>query len=396
MNPQPTVPIDVFNDIDASIFKLPKGGIKLNTPASLFTDKIKAIMDVTAPDSYRFVVCDSQFVLGSGQGGFARSAVDAPQLAATINDRLNIASMSKTLTAAAVLSTLQARNLSVDTPVAQFLPADWTLHPTVKTLTFRDFLTHRTGFNEATDRSDFAGIRQSLQQGPPNPAKAGYDYRNINFAVFRVILPLLNSYNRFTKKNTFITFSNVDPALTYAEAYISIVNARVLAPSGIAPAACDSKTLSAPTDSTNGRPGPKVPVLLYEYQNPGVKGLDLGERKLICGAEGWSLSVVDYAKFLQTLLFTEIIISEKNRALMLLGSPLANNGLGINMDSPIAGGNVYSHGAWIPWGKAQVAGWYLYFEKPGIVVVALSNAGHNPNQPNWFDSVKAAYTQIFS
>ena len=139
----------------------------------------------------------------------------------------------------------------------------------------------------------------------------------------------------------------------------------------------------------------KLPVLLYEYQNPTVKGLDLGDRTLICGAEGWSLSVVDYAKFLQTLLFTEIIMSEKYRGYMLLGGPLEYKGSGMNMDNPLAGGNVYSHGAWIPWGKAQVAGWYLYFENTKLIVVVLSNAGHKPDWANWYDSVKQAYVQTY-
>lgn len=356
-------------------------------------------MDVTAPDSYRFIVCDDTSVLGSGQGGFARTAVDPPQLLATIEDRLNIASMSKTLTAAAVLSTLQAKNLSVDTLIAGFLPSSWTLHPVVKTLTFRDFLTHRTGFNEATDRSDYEGIKLSLQQGPPNPAKAAWDYRNINFATFRVILPYLNSYDRFTKQVKLIILSTAKPDQVLADGYINIVNKRVLEPSGVPAAACDSKTLTpASTSGPGGRPAPvsaKLPVLLYEYQNPTVKGLDLGDRTLICGAEGWSLSVVDYAKFLQTLLFTEIIMSEKYRGYMLMGGALEYKGLGMNMDSPLAGGNVYSHGAWIPWGKAQVAGWYLYFENTKLVVVALSNAGHKPDWANWYDSVKQAYVQTY-
>lgn len=105
------------------------------------------------------------------------------------------------------------------------------------------------------------------------------------------------------------------------------------------------------------------------------------------GPSGWSLSVVDYAQFLQTLLFTEIIISDTTRKAML------TDRLGINMDNNVADSTVYSHGAWIPVGKAQVAGWFLYFERNNLLVVALSNAGHNPAMPNWYDSVKEAYAQ---
>ena len=356
------------------------------------------MMNVTAPDSYRFVVCDNDKVLGHSHAGFSRTAIDPPMKAALLEDRLNIASMSKTLTAAAVLSTLQAKNLSVDTLVAEFLPASWVLHPLVQTLTFRDFLTHRTGFNESTDRSDYEGIKLSFQQGPPNPAKALYEYRNINFAAFRIILPYLNAYDRFAKLVSLHVPSTAQIDQFLAKTYVNIVNERVLRPSGLPFATCDSKTL-APASNPSGRPVPKssyLPVLMYEYKNPAFHGVDLGDSTLICGAGGWSLSVVDYAKFLQTLLFTEIIISEKYRALMLAGEPLKNEGLGMNKDMSLAGTEVYSHGAWIPVGNAQVAGWYLYFKNTNLIVVALSNAGHNPTQPNWYTSVLNAYVQTYS
>ena len=352
-----------------------------------FTAKIAAIMQENAPDGFRFVVCNDTSMLGSGVGGFSRMAVDPPETPATLEDRLNIASMSKTLTAAAVLSTLQAKNLSPDALVAPFLPPDWTLHAQVKKLTFRDFLNHRTGFNEATDRSDYAGIQQSMHQGPPNPIHATYEYRNINFAAMRLVLPYLHSYNRFTHQVTLQAGST--PAETLAKAYIAIVNQRVLEPSGVATAGCDSKTLQQPP------PKPRLPVLLYAYHQPTTKGVDLGDQTLYSGAQGWSVSVVDYAQFLQTLLCTEIIVSEKHRALMLGVGAADGHGLGINRDAPLAGSNVYSHGAWIPVGNAQVAGWFLYIQATKLIVVALSNAGHNPGAENWFERVKQAYTEVY-
>jgi len=104
---------------------------------------------------------------------------------------------------------------------------------------------------------------------------------------------------------------------------------------------------------------------------------------------------VDYAQFLQTLFFTEIIVSEKNRALMLAAGVADGHGLGINRDAPLAGSEVYSHGAHIPAGNAQVAGWFLYFRSPKLLVVALSNAGHKPEAVNWFERVKQAYTEVY-
>lgn len=386
-----TSPITMPDKLTPSLQINPYANVPINRPL-LFTRKIHAIMNENAPDSFRFVVCDDEKILGSGFGGFSRMAVDPPETPAKLEDRLNIASMSKTLTAAAVLSTLQAKNLSPDALVAPFLPPDWTLHAQVKKLTFRDFLTHRTGFNQATDRSHYAGIKESMEQGPPNPIQANYDYRNINFSTMRLILPQLNAYNRFTKKVPPLMIVGNKPDETLANAYVSIVNQRVLAPSGIAPAGCDSKTLN------QSPPKPNLPVLLYEFQQPTKQGVDLGDRTLACGAEGWSLSVVDYAQFLQTLFFTEIIVSEKNRALMMAVNDSSGIGLGINRRAPLGDSDVYMHGAWIPvsMGKAQVAGWYLYLPASKLIVVALSNANHKPDAANWFERVKQAYAEVYA
>ena len=359
----------------------------------LFQSKVDTVFKTASPDGYRYIICQGENILSSGSGGFTRTAIDPPMLPANITDRFNVASMSKTITAATLLSLLQHKNLSVDTLVAPFLPTNWVLHPTVKTLTFRDFLTHRTGFNEATDRSDFAGIKLSLEQGPPNPPKVNFDYRNINFAIFRILIPILNTYNRITKKVQFLVLDSKNEEAAYAAAYVRIVNERVLEPSGVPPADCNSNCINPPA---TGRPKPKTSVLLYEYKNPpNQHGVDyaLGDRYLFSGAEGWALSVVDFSRFLQTLLFTEIIISVTNRNIMLSNQPGARLGLGCYMDPPVAGSPIFSHGGWIPSGKVQIASWWMYLSTRQLVVVALSNAGHNPNVPNWFDSVKIAYEE---
>lgn len=360
-----------------------------------FTAKVHEIMKENSPDGFRFVVCDDDEILGSGVGGFSRMAIDPPETPAKLEDRLNIASMSKTLTAAAVLSTLQAKNLSPDIPIAPFLPPEWTLHDEVKKLTFRDFLTHRTGFHWSSDpngpkqdASDYEGMKKVMGEKPYNSSKP-YDYRNINFAIFRVVLPYLNSYDRFSKKVTLVMRANSKPDKVLADAYISIVNERILGPSGVSTAGCDSRTIHQSNSE------PPLPVLLYEYQQPHKKGFDLGDRTLRCGPDGWSLSVLDYARFLQALLFTEILLSEKNRALMLAAGVADGHGLGINRDDPLAGSEVYSHGAWIPVGAAQVAGWFLYFQSTKLIVVALSNAGHKPGAANWYDRVQQAYTEVY-
>lgn len=385
----------------------PIGGV-VKLPLSkdvIFTESVRAIMKENAPDSYRFIVCDEDGITGSGFGGVSRAATDAPEMKANLADRLVIASMSKTITAIAVLATLQAKNLSPDTLVAPFFPADWTLHDEVKKLTFRDFLTHRSGFHwgeepndPKQDATDYEGMKKIVAQKPFNPIKAAHDYRNINFAIMRILLPHLDAYDRFTKKVSLSVPAGVPKERFLGEKYVTLVTKRVLEPSGVVGAGVDPKTLAQPA------PKPKVAVLAYPYRKTTEKGVEEGDQTLWCGASGWCLSVEDIAKVLQTALFTEVVISEKSRAALMRSydpnTHSGDRGMGMYADAPLAGSNVYSHGAWIPYGRndseAQLAGWLLYFEKSRRIVVALSNAGHKPGAANWYDRVKAAYAEVYS
>jgi hypothetical protein len=85
-------PVQLGNALDVSLPIIPIKVPPLITKASVFSKRIEDIMDVAAPDSYRFVVCDPEAIVGSGHGGFSRMAVDAPELKTKLEDRLNIAS----------------------------------------------------------------------------------------------------------------------------------------------------------------------------------------------------------------------------------------------------------------------------------------------------------------
>ncbi|SHI65406.1 serine hydrolase domain-containing protein [Flavobacterium terrae] len=386
-----------------------------------FRNNLNAMMQESAPDGYRFICVTEELVyllgdtssfdqnklesklktnhikigknsgIGFGSGGARRTAIDPPQMTASINDRFNVASMSKTITAATVLNILQDKDLPVTTLVKDFLPSNWKLHPTVQTLTFQDFLTHRTGFTVGEDGHDFAKIKSSMELGPTNLPKKNWEYRNINYSVFRVIIPLLNSYNRFTKQVGLIFRSDTNLEEAYANEYMRIVNERVLIPSGVVGANCNSRGSFRGLETT----------LLYEYQHsPKNHGYDyLTNDYLYSGAHGWAISVVDFAKFVQTFLFTEIIVSDdmKKQMLPLLPYPDPGFGMYANIDSK-SGNTSYGHGGWIPFSeKIQIASWWLCFKNNNLIVVSLSNAGHKPPpHPNWSDSCIKIYNESWS
>jgi CubicO group peptidase (beta-lactamase class C family) len=135
----------------------------------------------------------------AGGGGLARRAVDG-RLAFTSKQRMEVMSVTKNVTAVAVLKLLDANDIPVDTPVDEFLPDGWP-----KGLgfwgadgaTFRDLLAHTSGLGQAatalSDTSQWGNDWDGLEWIVLNGATPGssYSYKNANYALFRVLIPAL-------------------------------------------------------------------------------------------------------------------------------------------------------------------------------------------------------------
>jgi hypothetical protein len=125
--------------------------------------------------------------------GLARTAADPPQLAMGPNVMVNVASVGKMFTTIAVLKSLARHHLSIDSRIWPFLPPDWGRGPGIDTITFRELLTHRAGFRLDSGRvfaTDDAA-REQVRQGIHQVDKDGPDYNNINFTIFRDMLPFM-------------------------------------------------------------------------------------------------------------------------------------------------------------------------------------------------------------
>jgi hypothetical protein len=125
--------------------------------------------------------------------GLARTAADPPKLAMGPDVMVNVASVGKMFTTIAVLKSLARHHLSIDSRIWPFLPPDWVKGPGIDTITFRELLTHRAGFRLdsgrvfATDDAAREQVRQGIQQIDKQVA----DYNNINFTIFRDMLPFM-------------------------------------------------------------------------------------------------------------------------------------------------------------------------------------------------------------
>ena len=64
---------------------------------------------------------------------------------------MDISSVSKTVTATAILHILQSQpgglDAALSTPLADYLPSDWTPGANVQFVTLRHLLTHTSGFS---------------------------------------------------------------------------------------------------------------------------------------------------------------------------------------------------------------------------------------------------------
>jgi Beta-lactamase len=227
--------------------------------------------------------------------------------------RMETASVSKTITAVAVLKKLAELKLSVDTSIESFLPSEWKpLNTWSKLLTFRRLLEHTSGLPEKGETplttavlpgSLYDSMKQTIAQGP-NPtffSLKQYHYQNVNYSLFRVILPYMVY---FTKEST----KALDDALAFSRKiaasigepvgiddapsgfkdflgsiYVTYVLNNVLVQAGIPDA-----NITTPSPSTK----------YYNADNPLVLGTDgYPDPLLLCGGVGWKLSSAEVCKF---------------------------------------------------------------------------------------------------
>jgi hypothetical protein len=205
---------------------------------------------------------------------------------------MNVASVSKFVTAMATIRLLRESNISVKTPIAGFLPQYWPTGPGVDAITFHDLLRHESGLGgllnvggtPSSGPSDFATAKAQIALG--NYGTGTYDYKNINFAILRVLFATLTGtldpgFDAGTRSppmsnDTFWDF-------TSATAYCNYVNDNLFEAASIAPREFKADDIAA---KAYGTP-PKAPGW-------GVPDNDIAN----AGPRGWHLSVGELTRLL--------------------------------------------------------------------------------------------------
>ncbi len=209
--------------------------------------------------------------------GDARTAADSPQTDQSPVKEMYIASVSKTISALALLIALDEKGISENASIKAHLPGHWEKGPGVNNnkITFRHLLTHTSGLTDkglllddlketirlgfcrpdpdTGEPSDDCGLLATVGDGPcdlEDPSDLGSTclakYTNANYSLMRVLIP------RITVDPDLIDFyaNEVPVDGMYAGLYSLYVIDRVLEPAGISVSGCSPGEKWAPAPST--------------------------------------------------------------------------------------------------------------------------------------------------
>lgn len=214
---------------------------------------------------------------------YARGPQDKDRELWTAEVQMHIASVSKVMTAMAMTVLLADNAISPDTPIINYLPNYWTKGSNIERITFRNLFNHTSGLS-AIDFVGFEMTEAAIAGGITLSDLGQYQYHNVNYAVLRVMLGIING--NINKDAVFNPppLLGLSPQLwndmawdyVTANAYAAYLQANVFGPSGVVGA-----TLDHPDACALAYLGPKDKAL----------GWDSGSLEWACGYAGWHLSI---------------------------------------------------------------------------------------------------------
>jgi CubicO group peptidase (beta-lactamase class C family) len=243
-----------------------------------FEQNLRSVFDGNSV-GWAYAISQGGQLARSGAAGLARTGADLPQTAQSPTKKMHVASVSKTMTAIVTLRRLAELGLSVDTAIGPWLPAGWPRGTGVDSLTFRDLMTHRSGFGQnGVGGNDYAGLQTMVAQAVPS--QGTFKYFNANFGLLRVITAKLLGFDP--------TGLPLDPGALTASVFLSYAQL-VYGPTGV-PFSCE--------------PQGSKPTLQYDFPDSGNPGYAEPSRSLSCGGFGVQISATDLVRTLSYLRYT--------------------------------------------------------------------------------------------
>lgn len=365
-----------------------------------FEQNLRAEMTGKAT-GYQYAIYEGETLRKAGGDGWAV----LNQVKMTADERQVVASMSKTVTAVAVMRAielLKAKGVTVNSKVAPYLPTGWKLGPQMADLTIRDLLRHLSGIRSNGNQLTFDELRDLIAKGAqPQDWHVG-KYDNSNFALFRVILPyMLHDRNTIEPKpNPKVKQLEdeikdlqdqlkkavgpqkagiaskiaklqaelaklphpVSVELKTAEMYVKFVQDEVLKPVGlgnitIAPRAND----------------PKDKMVYYNFADTSKTfgGYSYDDALRHAGANFWVFSAKEYGKFIAGLDAGKIVSAP---TVQQMKADQLGMYLGVKPFTPTTAGPNWNHNGGLEFGnKAGMQGDWMMLPK-GVTCVVLVNS----------------------
>mmetsp|Transcript_25602 Transcript_25602/g.75544 ORF Transcript_25602/g.75544 Transcript_25602/m.75544 type:complete len:680 (-) Transcript_25602:874-2913(-) len=280
---------------------------------ALFEERVKNALADRVLGYALSIAWQGQLYHGGAALGPARTANgDPPARLQSPAKEMHVVSVSKTLTTIVLLPLMELNGLTPDSTIAPYLPGDWDLGVGADDLTFRDLLTHRSGFGQISAGNTYAALRDAIGDddrgstswcpngnGGYNAGNMGFCYNNGNFALARVLTTRLLGIEEILgvdlaeMENPDVTTSAVFIAASkYIYANIGVgVNCR--------PEDDDGQTVQ------------------YNFPDGGASGYAEPDRRMECGGIGWHVSSNELAGILAYLRLTnDVLLSDTARGWM--------------------------------------------------------------------------------
>ena len=271
---------------------------------------------------YSYVIGYKENAVYITAGGYERLKQDAPVKKFSALDPMNPASLSKTITAIALMIDLRDNGISVKDSIYKYLPADWVLGPMVNTIIFSEILTHTSGFCSPEFWADYPVLRKIIATGDTAKSGKAYQYDNCNFNIMRILIPIINK-EKYTGNDSTLS-------LQYGNAYIDYVNKHVF------------EKISIPTLTC--KPDKENKSLCYQFPNTGGVGDDFGDWTIYNGGAGWNISPMQFFELLRHFRYTTSLM---NKA---MSDEMVNNkyGFDVSATTPVLLMHYVSKGGYFP------------------------------------------------
>ena len=289
--------------VDETLSTATDGGVLQPSPYAALADTLESRLANTV--GYSFAIYDEGKLKVQRSKGYARLALDAPSRAMDVHVKYSTASVSKTITAAALLKALSTPPnvfTLIDQPVYTYLPSHWQLGPNIKTITFRDLLSHSSGFRNnamGTDGNNctYQDLKALVAMGISLNNKTR-SYNNRNFALMRLLIPKLAGYYiSKPEPNQPLALLETTQAAQCANAYMDYCHKEIFSK---VPSMANQQFYCKSTDQNPG--------LIYTNPVNGIPGFLLPDFTMSSGGQGWVLSTAQVADFFRTLHYTEDIL----------------------------------------------------------------------------------------